>query len=167
MKYEVKKVLSKKVLCDCCGEEHSISEMSPVFAKVNGKFIETDRFLCKECLSEIDSLDGYAQCGDCKRVFDLCTIPEVSYSEGYVFDFYVCCEYPNNFVVYSGDRNNSDLEYLCLDCEGKHYSECIACQNPEWQCIRKSSCFDSKFGCPGDCVDLVKALLESKEGEDI
>ena len=69
MKYEVKKVLSKKVLCDCCGEEHSISEMSPVFAKVNGKFIETDRFLCKECLSEIDSLDGYAQCGDCKRAF--------------------------------------------------------------------------------------------------
>ena len=151
MKYEVKKVLGKKVLCDCCGKEHSVSEMSPIFAKVNGKFTETDRFLCKDCLSEIDSLDGYAQCGDCKRVFD----------------FYACCEYPNNFVVYSSDCDNSEFGYLCLDCNGKDYSVCTACQNPEWQCIQKSSCFDSKYGCPGDCVDLVKALLEAKEGEDI
>ena len=152
MKYEEKKVLGKKGLCDCCGEEHSVSEMSPIFAKVNGKFTETDRFLCKECLSEIDSLDGYAQCGDCKRVFDLCTIPEMYYND----------EYPYKFVVFSGDCNSSDFEYLCRDCNGRDYSVCTACQNPEWQCIRKSSCFDSKYGCPGDCVDLVKAILESE-----
>lgn len=157
MKYNVENVLVKKVLCDCCGKEHSVSEMSPIFAKVDGKVTKFDRFLCEGCLSEIDSLDGYAQCADCKRVFDLCTIPEMYYSD----------EYPYEFVVFSGDCNSSDFEYLCRDCNGKGYSVCTACQNPEWQCIRKNSCFDSKYGCPGDCVDLVKALLEYRENEDI